>query len=381
MIIKKLMRASLIGVVGLSALIVQAADTVVTNNWDVSPWNVKGPTLEPFTNMPPWALGTGNTNNGTISIRTDKRFWTNEVASGTSLIFSTAGITNIFSGAKIQPGLPLFVDMRCKIYPFATAPTNLNNTVLCFYSNQNSNLVVASKSASGYTQCQTNATITISTNEYYSVLIRFSTDTFDVYFNNSTTPLSLNATTNEISKMVISGDGGLDDLYVSYGDPRRDFTNYFVTGWIPNTPEECVVASWVASQAATNAALIGQTITSINAVKYYLTDTALSTNVFAGELGIGSFSYDRNKSNVTVVVTLKTGDDIATKKSGKINGLISLKGAGDYNAAKDNGWVDIGTKTILTNDFLNGVATYKFELTGNSNTNKFFLPVIKSNIH
>jgi hypothetical protein len=114
---KKLMRASLLGVVGLLTLMVQAQNTIVTNNWNVTPWNVTGPTLQAFETMPSWAIGTGNTNNGAMGNRSD-RFWTNEVASLKSLIFSTSGITNTFSGAKIQPGVPLFIDMRCKIYPF-----------------------------------------------------------------------------------------------------------------------------------------------------------------------------------------------------------------------------------------------------------------------
>jgi len=379
MSMKKLMRASLLGVVGLLTLMVQAQNTIVTNNWNVTPWNVTGPTLQPFEAMPSWAIGTGNTNNGAMGNRSD-RFWTNEVASLKSLVFSTSGITNTFSGAKIQPGVPLFIDMRCKIYPFLTAPVIATNTVLSFYSDSKSNLVVASKSASGSTQCYTNATITIATNVYYSVMIRFSTEAFDIFFDNSTTNvLSLNATTNEISKLVISGDGELDDLYISYGDPRRSTTNYFFTGWTPNTPEESVVASWVASQAATNSALLGQIITSTNAIKYYLTDTALSTNDFTGQLGIGSIDYKPSSTSVTVVVTLKTGEAASTKKEGKINGVLKLKGAESYTNATNGVWVDLaGARKVGFDNFTNGLATYTFALT--NETYKFFLPVIKSNI-
>jgi len=379
MSVKKLMRASLFGVVGLLTLMVQAADTVVTNNWNVTPWNVTGPTLQAFTNMPSWAVRAGNTTNGVINPRTDNRFWTNEVASGTSLIFSTSGITNTFSGAKIQPGLPLFVDMRCKIFPFATSPTILDNTVLSFYSDSKSNLVVASKLASGSTQCYTNANITIDANVYYSVMIRFSTEAFDVFFDNSTTNvLSLPANTNEISKMGISGDGGLDDLYISYGDPRRSTTNFVFTGLTTSTLEERVVASWVANQAATNSALAGQAITSANALKYYLTDTALATENFEGELGVGSIVYHPASTSVTVVVTLKT--DAVKRKTGKINGVLKLKGARDYDDAKNGTWPSgvLATTTIQSEDFLNGVATYTFKLPNADN--KFFLPVIQSNI-
>jgi hypothetical protein len=326
--------------------------------------------------MPSWAIGTGNTNNGAMGNRSD-RFWTNEVASLKSLIFSTSGITNTFSGAKIQPGVPIFVDMRCKIYPFAsTPPTVASNTVLSFYSDSKSNLVVASYTST--VTCKTNINITILTNVYYSVMIRFAADSFDVFFDNSTTNvLSLNAATNQISKMVISGDGELDDLYISYGDPRRSTTNYFFTGWTPSTPEESVVASWVASQAATNSALVGQTITSANAINYYLTDTALSANDFTGQLGIGSINYNPSSTSVTVVVTLKT--DGNTKKSGKINGVLKLKGAATYAAATSGTWSGVlNTVKIGSDDFNNGLATYTFTLP--DTTYKFFLPVIQSNI-
>jgi hypothetical protein len=374
--INKLMRASLIGVMGLLTSMVQAQNTIVTNNWNVTPWNVTGPTLQAFETMPSWAIGTGNTNNGAMGNRSD-RFWTNEVASLKSLIFSTSGITNTFSGAKIQPGVPIFVDMRCKIYPFAsTPPTVASNTVLSFYSDSKSNLVVASYTST--VTCKTNINITILTNVYYSVMIRFAADSFDVFFDNSTTNvLSLNAATNQISKMVISGDGELDDLYISYGDPRRSTTNYFFTGWTPSTPEESVVASWVASQAATNSALVGQTITSANAINYYLTDTALSTNDFTGQLGIGSINYNPSSTSVTVVVTLKT--DGNTKKSGKINGVLKLKGAATYAAATSGTWSGVlNTVKIGSDDFNNGLATYTFTLP--DTTYKFFLPVIQSNI-
>jgi len=384
MSMKKLMRASLIGVVGLLSLTVQAQITVVTNNWNVTPWNVTGPTLQTFETMPSWASGTANTNSGTGMPDRSDRFWTNEVAyasAGKRLLFSTSGITNNFSGAKIQPGLPLFVDLRCKIYPFATSPTILTNTVLSFYSDSKSNLVLASKLASGSTQCYTNANITILTNVYYSVMIRFASDSFDVFFTNSTLPvLSLNATTNEISKMVISGAGELDDLYVSYGDPTRSTTNYVFTGLTPSTLEERVVASWVANQAARNSALDGKTINSANALKYYLTDTALATNVFAGELGIGSIAYTPSSTSVTVVVTLKTGEAASTKKEGKINGVLKLKGAESYTNATNGVWVDLAgaRKVVGSDNFTNGLATFTFTLP--NSTYKFFLPVIKSNV-
>ncbi len=380
MSMKKLMRASLIGVVGLLSLTVQAQNTIVTNNWNVTPWNVTGPTLQTFETMPSWASGTANTNSGTGMQDRSDRFWTNEVAyasAGKRLLFSTTGITNTFSGAKIQPGIPLFVDLRCKIYPFgSTPPTVVSNTVLSFYSDSKSNLVVASYNST--IQCKTNINITILTNVYYSVMIRFASDSFDVFFTNSTLPvLSLNANANQISKMVISGAGELDDLYVSYGDPRRSTTNYFVTGWTPSTPEECVVASWVASQAATNSALAGQTITSADALKYYLTDTALAPNTFAGELGIGSIVYNPNSTSVTVVVTLKT--DATTKKDGSINGILKIKGATSYESATSGSWSSVLDAVKIGSDsFTNGLATYTFTLP--NSTYKFFLPVIQSNI-
>lgn len=366
---KRLMYASLIGVASVLACVVQAADTVVTNSWNVTAWT-NGPTLEQFSSLPSWA-----SNEALVAgtARPDSRFWL-PTSPEKVLSFATLGITNTFSGAKIQPGTPIFIDMRCRLNPFDTTPPAMEpNTVLCFYANQTSNLVVAS-----YSKTNTTAII-VDPAEYYSILIRFASDTFDVFFNNDTVvAASLNATTNEISKMVISGAGEMDDLYVSYGDPKRTWTNSLVsvTGFAePPSAEELVISNWIANKVATGS------YTKDSAYKYYLTDGIPTSEPFAGELGIGSFSYDPNKSNVTVVVTLRTGADSATtKKSGKINGLLGLKGAGDYNTAKVNGWVDIATKTILTNDFLNGVATYKFELTGDANTNKFFLPVIKSNI-
>jgi len=366
--IKQLMCASLFSVAGVFSLMVQAADTVVTNQWNVTPWNVTGPTLQPFNSVPAWATNQVLTATDAPA-RNYYRFWTNEVQVGKALSFATLGMTNTISGAKIQQGAPVFIDMRCKLNPFDTTPPAMeSNTLLCFYANEKSNLVVASAS-----QCITNAVI-VNPTLYYPIMIRFSIDTFDVFFDNSSTAISLNATTNEISKMVISGAGEMDDLYVSYGDPLRGWTNSVVTidsfSVPPATAEERVISNWLANKSAAG------TFTKENAEKFFLTDTVPTNTTFTGDLGIGSFSYNPSTSNVTVVVTLKT--DGSAKKTGKLNGILGLKGAGDYKTAKDNGWVDIGTKTILTNDFVNGVATYKFELTGDANTNKFFLPVIKS---
>ena len=366
--IKQLMCASLFSVAGVFSLMVQAADTVVTNQWNVTPWNVTGPTLQAFNSVPAWA--TNQVLTGTDApARGYYRFWTNEVSVGKALSFATLGMTNTISGAKIQQGAPIFIDMRCKLNPFDTTPPAMEaNTLLCFYANEKSNLVVASAS-----QCITNA-VTVNPAQYYPIMIRFSIDTFDVFFDNSSTAISLKATTNEISRMVISGAGEMDDLYVSYGDPLRGWTNSVVsiTGFQvpPATAEERVISNWLANKVKDG------TYTKESAEKFFLTDAAPTGETFVGELGIGSFSYNPILSNVTVVVTLRT--DATAKKSGKVNGQLGLKGAGDYTTAKNNGWVDIATKTILTNDFLNGVATYKFELTGDANTNKFFLPVIKS---
>jgi hypothetical protein len=371
MSINKLMRASLIGVVSLSALMVQAA--TVPAEWNVDPWT-NGVSFEDFQSVPSWATGAGQQALAGAPNRSD-RFWTNTVSAGNQLVFSTLGITNTISGAKIQPGTPVFVDLRCKIYSFgSTPPTIAPNTLLCFYANQNSNLVVASS-----TECKTNTAITILPSEYYSVMIRFATDAFDVFFTNSATPvLSLTATTNQIARMQIAGDGQMDDLYMSYGDPTRTvYTNAITfSSWTPTSAEEKVVSNWVATQKAKQGASV-TAITKDNAVSYYLTDSQPSDSNFAGELGIGSIAYNPNSTSVTVVVTLKT--DASTKKTGKINGLLKLKGAQTYNDAKSGTWSSVlATTTIQSQDFANGVATYTFVLPNADN--KFFLPVIQSNI-
>lgn len=379
---KRLMYASLIGVASVLACVAQAAHTDVPIQWDVKPWNTNGPTLETFNGatLPLWAPSSEAELKAVWTNRVD-RFWKTEYLASNQLVFATLGITNTFSNAKIQPGVPIFVDMRCKLNPFdaTTQPKqeDFNNTVLCFYANDKSNLVVASS-----LECKTNATI-VDPTVYYPIMIRFSVATNDVFFNNDPNPtVSLVATKTELSKMVISGAGEMDDLYVSYGDPRRGSTNSLVVcntgddGWASNPgPEESVIRNWLANNA------LAGTYTKGNAEKFYLTDTPPTNTVFGGEIGIGSFAYDPNRSNVTVVVTLNTGaDKVATKKNGKINGVLELKGAGDYNTAKSGGWGVVGSTTILTNDFVSGTATYTFKLTGDSNTNKFFLPVIKSNI-
>jgi hypothetical protein len=368
MSIKKLIRASLIGVFGLSALMMQAVE--VPAEWNVDPWT-NGVSFEAFENLPGWA--TGQQVQTGAPARSD-RFWTDTVAVGKQLVFSTLGITNTISGAKIQPGVPVFADLRCKIYSFgSTPPTLATNTVLCFYANQNSNLVVASS-----TECKTNTAIKIESTEYYPVMIRFATDAFDVFFTNSTVPvISLIPTTNQIARLVIAGDGGMDDLYLSYGDPRRlAYTNAIaLSAWTPSSAEEKVVSNWVASQKAAGASVT--TITKDNAVGYYLTGTTPSDNNFTGELGIGSIAYNPASTSVTVVVTLKT--DNSTRKTGKINGLLKLKGASSYDNAKSGSWSAVlATTTIQSEDFANGVATYTFRLP--TADNKFFLPVIQSNI-
>lgn len=367
MIIKELMRASLLGFFGLCALMVKAQDTSVPAMWNINPWT-DGSEFEAFESLPTWVSGQ-QAITGTVN-RTDYRFWTNSIPAGKQLVFSTLGRTNTFSGAFFLPGMPLFVDMRCKINQFgATPPTIAPNTVFCFYANQNSNLVVASS-----TECKTNTAITITTNEYYSVMIRFATDKFDIFFTNSIDPvLSLNTTGTQIQKMVIAGDGAMDDLYVSFGDPRRTAANSGISlGWSPDTVEEYVVANWLANKTTSG------TYTQANAQNFYLTDTLPTGDTFTGELGIGSISYDPITLKVTVVVTLKT--DASTKKQGKINGILRLKGAETYAAAKNGtSWVDISEVVkIGSDDFNNGLATYTFTLP--DATCKFFLPVIKSNL-
>jgi len=374
MSINKLIRASLIGVFGLSAWIVQAA-TSVPAEWNVDPWT-NGVSFEAFGSVPAWAIGAGQSSfDDPLAPARSDRFWTSTVSEGNQLIFSTLGITNTITGAKIQPGVPVFADMRCKIYSFGSTPPTLSpSTVLCFYANQNSNLVVASS-----TECKTNTAIKILPTEYYPVMIRFATDAFDVFFTNSTTAvLSLTATTNQIARLVIYGDGGLDDLYLSYGDPRRTaYTNAITfSSWTPTSAEEKVVSNWVASQKASGASVTA--ITKDDAVNYYLTDTTPSDINFAGELGVGSIDYNPASTSVTVVVTLKT--DNSTRKTGKINGVLKLKGATNYADAKNGTWPSgvLATTTIQAEDFNNGVARYTFTLPNADN--KFFLPVIQSNV-
>lgn len=363
--IKQLMSAS--AVICVAACVAHAANTDVPPQWNVTPWNATGPTLERFETKPSWAasevLTTGAGN------RSD-RFWTSEYPNaGNQLNFATLGITNTFSGARFQPGVPLFIDMRCKLNPFDTMPPAIEpNTLLCFYANEKSNLVVASS-----TECKTNATITVDPAVYYPILIRFAVDTYDVFFNNVSSPsLSLAAKTNEISKVVISGAGEMDDLYVSFGDPRRTSANSGISlGWTPGNTEEYAIANWLASK--TNSGSFAKA----DAEKFYLTDTAPGGNQFTGELGVGSFSYNPVSSNVTVVVTLKT--DQNTKKQGKINGKVQLKGAATYDDAKNGSWTSIAATVLNSNDFDNGVATYTFKLP--NTTYKFFLPVIVDDIN
>lgn len=363
--IKQLMCAGLICVVGAVACVVHAADTTVPSQWNVTPWT-DGSSLQQFSVLPSWA-STEALIDGTA--RPDSRFWS-PTSPEKALSFATLGITNMFSGAKIQVGAPIFIDMRCKLNPFDTTPPAMeSNTILCFYANQNSNLVVASA-----TECKTNATITISPSTYYPIMIRFAVDKFDIFFNNDSTPaLFLNATTNEISKMVLSGAGEMDDLYISFGDPKRSAANSgaALSGWTPSTQEEYAIANWLANKTTTGS------YSKANAEKFYLTDTLPPGNTFEGELGVGSFSYDPRTSNVTVVVTLKT--DASTKKTGKINGKLKLKGAADYATAKSGSWSGVlATTTIQSQDFAEGTATYKFALPNADY--KFFLPVIESDI-
>jgi len=363
---KRLTYASLIGVASVLACVAQAVDTVVPALWDTPTWT-DGSKLEPFSSLPSWAnteaLVTG-------TARSNSRFWYGEVAVGQALNFATLGITNTFSGAKIQIGTPVFIDMRCKLNPFDTTPPAMEpSTILCFYANQNSNLVVASA-----TECKTNLSVTVNPSTYYPIMVRFAVDKFDVFFNNDTTPaLFLNATTNEISKMVISGAGEMDDLYVSYGDPRRTTANSGITlGWVPDTAEERVVANWLANKTTSG------TYTQANAEKFYLTDTTPTGDTFDGELGIGSISYDPSTLKVSVVVTLKT--DASTKKNGTINGVLKLKGAETYADAKNGTWSGVlDAVKIGADDFTDGVATYTFTL--QNDDNKFFLPVIQLQIN
>lgn len=358
---KRLTYASLIGVVGVFACVVHAEDTTVPSLWNVA----NGWSLEQFSTLPTWAAGQA-LGDGTTR---DDRFWLPTTPEKV-LSFSTPGITNTFSVAKIQPGAPIFIDMRCKLNPFDAAPPAIEpNTILCFYANAANNLVVASS-----TECKTNTEITVSSTTYYPIMIRFGAETFDVFFDDDTEPaLSLTATTNQISKMVLSGAGEMDDLYVSFGDPRRDtaLSSAALNGWTPGTPEEVAIANWLANKTTTGS------YAKSDAEKYYLTDATPTGDTFVGELGIGSFSYDPATSNVTVEVTLKT--DATATKTGKINGLLKLKGAEDYDTAKGGTWSGvIATTTIQSEDFTDGVATYTFNLP--NDTYKFFLPVIVSDI-
>lgn len=363
--IKQLMCVGLMGWVGAVTGVAQTADTVVPSLWNTPTWT-DGSKLEQFSTLPSWATGEALVPG---SVRADTRFWS-ATDPETALGFATLGMTNTISAAKIQVGAPLFVDMRCKINPFeVTPPVIESNTLLCFYANEKSNLVVASSS-----ECKTNTAVTISPDTYYSIMIRFGIDTFDVFFDNATEPtLFLTATTNEISKMVVSGAGEMDDLYMSFGDPMRKSGSSGITlgGWTPSGDEEVAIANWLANKTTSG------TYTKANAEKFYLTDTTPTGETFTGQLGIGSFSYDPTTRKVSVAVTLTT--DANTKKTGSINGILRLKGAATYADAKGGNWSSVlEAVKIGADDFNNGVATYTFTL--QDDTYKFFLPVIVSDI-
>jgi hypothetical protein len=383
MSIKKLTCASWIGLASVFTLVAQAAseNIMVPAQWNMPTWT-DGAAFQTFDGeeLPTWANTQGT---ATSPARTEPfPFW-NDVPVGNALKFSTeTGITATLGDAKIQPGVPLFIYMRCKMNPFASAPDIDVATKLCFYMNAENHLVVAK-----FGQIKT-TTVDVESAVYYPIMIRFASDTFDVFFNGSTEVAAslANVATTQLSRMVISGDGEMDDLYVSYGDPTRYSATAEVAldGWTPTLAEEIVAANWVANQKAKGGASVTH-ISKANAENYYLTGTTPSNADFAGELGIGSFSYDPSTHNVTVIVTLTAGAGTAVKKDstthGKINGILKLKGATDYDKAKAGGtsWETIaGAINIEANDFAGGVATYTFNLP--DDTYKFFLPIIVSDV-
>ena len=372
-----LMRVVCAGVF-LAAAGAYAADSItIPADWNQTTWT-SGCYFESFNDaVPAWAGDSTITADTTTEVGT--RFWRNDstasYALGKQLCFSTTGITNTFTGANSTELDPLYVDMMCKFTLMDGDPANeTGDFLLRTYVNSGSNLVVQTV---GKTNTLSAVADRISPDAYYRLTIKLMGTNYQVKVND-VAKMTLSGTMNGFTKLILTGSGYIDDLYVSHGDPSRSagyvagasaFSNAGTTG--ASDAELHAVNNWLATtNTAIAAGTTGVTIDKVS--KYFLTST--EPKVTSGvlddasiSLGISDFSYDPSTSKITVKVYLKVND---AAKTGKINGRIQLYGKADRATTT---WTALDAKTPMMTDFTDGyTASYTFDAASCT----FFKPVI-----
>lgn len=331
--------------------------------WNTSPWT-GGAYYDSFNALPGWVPSSeGSVTNDTTA--TGLRFFQAAGTVSNQLSFATTGITNTLTGVTAFGGGNLiYTDMRCKFVPFDEAPAaEAGAYILRYFVNINSNFVVETSS-----QSVTNIGLVLSPDTYYQVKVEFGTNCA-VYLDTALVA-TVATSASQLSKIVISGSGLMDDLYVGHGDPARSAANPVppITLSAATTNEINTISNWLNSHKNN---IAGQAISEATAIKYYLTAVEpAGTSEPTVTMTINSFNYIRSQNKVDVVVKLLVN---GTPKQGAINGKIQLMGSTTANGT----FAKIAeAKTVSFADFNAGLtAKYTFDLAA-GNTYKFFKPVI-----
>ena len=362
---------------------VQAADSGIPLQWNVSPMQA-GAYREAFeTLVPGWAAAAGfnvltndypamtglpvrsnawfDAGSKVLQLETD-----GEVVSNT-LAYVTSGDPVSFSGK------PVYVDLRIKFDPLVNAPDPelLANSKLALFLTSDAKLVVVH--AGGAT---TNANV-LDTNKWYQVTVKLQDGKFDVSLNDTAVLKGLSVkdagVANTLASVNFYGTGLIDELYVSHGDPAYAVPGP-TTAAVPALPEPATLAdeeltrvnAWLSDGGV--AALTGLSQAQINTA--YLLNSLSGTAVDPVEsytFGISKIKLvSPTQLNVTVSLTVET-----TPKAGKINGRIQLQGK---KTAEDTWTLLDGAVTPNFIDFTGGSATYSFTIPAGGYA--FFQPLI-----
>ncbi|MBQ9431197.1 MAG: hypothetical protein IJU44_06550 [Kiritimatiellae bacterium] len=351
------------------------AATAIPAAWNTDPWT-SGAVFDAFTVLPDWATGAELIDGLAAAPESPARFWNklDGFTQGKQLYFLTEGIGQDYTNGGFTKLDPIYVDMLVKFTPMATEDSvpEASDYILRTYVNKDKNLVVQVEN--GETKTDDNE---IDPDHYYRLTIVLSGDQYKVTLDNTIT-VTVNAKENPpttLKKVAFVGEGVIDDLYVSHGDPNRnpsyDSTAAAITGVSDaTTPEANAIGNWMQNNVAAGTQLTASD--SEKVINGFLTDTKVTSDDLTVNLVLGDFRYDAEEKKVYGKVKL---DINGTAKNGKINGKIQLMGAANYDDAQSGKWTAIdGAKTLTQAEFEGGECEISFEV-GDTDF-LFFKPVI-----
>jgi len=371
--------ACALGMAGLLMQGVAYGAATVPSDWNVST-KANGAYMESFEGTVSWVPGATASElytpspNYTSPVLSPVRYITDWFSAGTQVLKlktgATASLDNTltYSGAyDVYATNAIYADMRVKFNAFSADPdSNLRS---------NSKLAVYVKGTTLYAQGSETKTATLSDlSVWHQLTVKIKpTGKADVYIDNSKVipDVTLNSygTANKLSTIGFSGEGYIDNLYVSYGNPAYAG----VPGNMPSTSD--AVATWISgkmpSTVNANASFSAMTADQLNTAylvnELVVTDPANPASAGDPVFGIKSFELT-SPTTLNVVVYLKVG---STPKTGTINGRIRVLS----KATKGGTYVESATTTITSAEFASGTSTATYTFTVPSG-DLFFKPTI-----